>query len=139
MLPRSYNIVEQIFDKHIQLLDIEKHWPNYSVSVSNNGLMRVTGAFERVYFRNRYKYSIYYNPLDGNVKSWFSNPLITSNEFIHVNSDNSLCLYHYRDYSIYKRFLIGSEIIPWIIDWIYSYEAYLVNGNVWKGKEATHG
>jgi len=139
MLPNNYTIVEQIVHKNIQLLDVKKHWPNYSVSVSNQGLIRVIGTYESKNFRHKYSYSVFYNPLNGDVKSWITTPLITKNEFIHINNDSSLCLYHYRDYSIFKRFLIGSEIIPWTIDWIYKYEEYLVNGNIWKGKEASHG
>ena len=139
MYVNNYNIAEQIVDKHIQLLDIEKHWPNASVSVLNNGIISVTGVFERKYFRYNYKYSILYNPLNGYNKSYISIPVITKNQFIHINSDNSLCLYHYRDYNPNKRFLLGSEIITWTIDWIYNYEEYLVNGNIWKGQEATHG
>jgi hypothetical protein len=139
MLPRNYHTVEQILDKNIQVCDIKKYWPNNSVSILNSVLIYVLGTFERKCFKHNYKYSIVYNPLNGMVKSWISNPVIVKNEFIHVNNDNSLCLYHFRDYSIYKRFLIGSEIIPWTIDWIYKYEEYLVNGNIWKGKEASHG
>lgn len=139
MLLRNYNIAEQIVDKHIQLLDIEKHWPNNSVSVSNDGHIHVVGTYERLCFKNSYKYVIGYNLQNGTVKAFILEPKILRNTFIHMNFDNTLCLYHYRDYSIYKRFLIGSEIISWTIDWIYSYEGYLVNGNIWKGKEAVHG
>ena len=139
MLSRNHNVIQQIVEKSIQMLDVQKHWPNNSVSVSAQGLVRAIGAYESKNFKHKYKYVIFYNLLSGEVKCWITDPVIIKNEFIHMNHDNSLCLYHYRDYSVFKRFLIGSEIVPWTIDWIYKYEEYLVNGNIWKGKEASHG
>lgn len=51
----------------------------------------------------------------------------------HLYGDESLCLYlpgtwEYSDYE-----WLSDTIIPWISLWLYYYEDWLVNGNIWNG------
>lgn len=55
----------------------------------------------------------------------------------HRYEDGSLCLYYPKDKSFDKTSLISKTIIPWTVEWLYFYEAWLEEG-VWWGAEAPH-
>lgn len=51
----------------------------------------------------------------------------------HLYEDNSLCLYLPSTGQFSKYDLLSETIIPWISLWLFYYEDWLVNGNVWNG------
>lgn len=72
-------------------------------------------------------------------KVWVMKPDIKPTLSIHMYSDKSLCLYHRTDFRIFEKISLARQIIPWTIEWVHFYELWLVNGNIWKGKEIGHG
>jgi hypothetical protein len=55
--------------------------------------------------------------------------------FYHENE--TLCLYHPKNYRWTKERLIAKDIVSWAAAWIYFYEVWLQKG-VWYGPEAEH-
>lgn len=51
----------------------------------------------------------------------------------------SLCLYHNDNYKWNESKLIAHDIMGWTAGWIYFYEYWLQNGQVWIGPEVPHG
>ena len=51
--------------------------------------------------------------------------------------NNSLCLYHPRNYNWTKEKLIAKDIVSWTAAWIYFYEKWFQTGK-WYGPEVVH-
>jgi hypothetical protein len=94
--------------------------------------------YQQTYFQNSYEIYIIYESFC-RPKVMIYKPSIRQNNQIHMNLDGSLCLYHPNDYKFNTYENLALEIIPWTIKWIHYYELWLVNGNIWKGREAPHG
>lgn len=50
--------------------------------------------------------------------------------------DHSLCLHYPPDKKWSGWTPIYQFTIPWLVEWIYYYEIYLVNGGFWEGSES---
>lgn len=55
----------------------------------------------------------------------------------HVYKGNKLCLYYPKNNEWHSGLSISNYIIPWISEWIFQYELWLVNG-VWSGGGKAH-
>ena len=55
----------------------------------------------------------------------------------HTFDDNSLCLYHSKNFKWNANKLIAKEIMQWTIAWIYFYEYWLQTGE-WIAPEVPH-
>ena len=55
---------------------------------------------------------------------------------IHMYNDRSICLYYPPDMAWNEKTHVYKYTIPWISEWIVFYELYLVNGNIWEGRES---
>lgn len=69
-------------------------------------------------------------------KSTILYPEINPSPKIHMYNDQSLCLHYPPDMKWNEKTDIYQYTIPWISEWIIFYEIYLVNGNIWEGKES---
>jgi hypothetical protein len=63
-------------------------------------------------------------------------PLIEPSKEIHMYADHSLCLHYPQDMKWSEKIKIHEYTIPWVCEWIYYYEIYLLNGGVWEGRES---
>lgn len=72
-------------------------------------------------------------------KIWVLRPDVKPTLSIHMYQDRSLCLFHRTDFRMFEKISLARQIIPWTIEWVHFYELWLVNGNIWKGKEIGHG
>lgn len=126
-----------MIDKTIQLVNLERIWPEIPVKSFDNRII-IRNIYKEPIFKNKYEYEVKYDLTLGFVAIHLIYPIISPGAAIHLNSDSTLCLFDRKAYSLKKRFLLGSEIITWTHQWINLYELYLVNGNVWKGEEAPH-
>lgn len=133
----NFSYIEKLIDRNIQLVNLEKIWPEIQVK-SFNSTLRINHNYTKPFFENKYEYEISYCTLSGAVNVFLIQPYIIPHPMIHLNSNNTLCLFDQREYFFHKRFLLGTEIITWTHQWINLYELYLVNGNIWKGEEAPH-
>lgn len=124
-------------DIYIQFADIKKSWPEITVRTNQNKIY-LHNFFSRQYFKYKYEYVINYDVQAGVAGVWIISPKIIKNKFIHMNSNSSLCLYDPKDYPLFRRFFLGSQIVTWTHEWINNYEVYLVNGGTWIGSEARH-
>ena len=82
-------------------------------------------------YRIKIDYKVGYPP-----KVYILSPDIRPSKHIHMYSDKSLCLFYEPDLKWTEKTQIFKYTIPWISEWIIFYELYLLNGNVWKGKES---
>jgi hypothetical protein len=55
----------------------------------------------------------------------------------YYKKEQALCLYHSRQFSWNKNYLISKYIVSWTAAWIYFYEVWLQEGK-WYGPEAPH-
>ena len=63
-------------------------------------------------------------------------PRIIPSVAIHMYPDGSLCLYYPPDISPFRRLWVAKDLIPMAALWVCHYEQWLINGRVWKGREA---
>lgn len=125
-------------DIQVQLQLIKKFWPELKTQ-HDRLTLSVSGTYREDYYSKAYEFQIEYVAFQEPVTTILK-PSIIPDVDIHMYSDRSLCLYHRRDYAIYKCFCIATEIIPWTLEWTFWYEEYLFNGmKKWNGPSAPHG
>lgn len=54
---------------------------------------------------------------------------------VYNHKGQQLCLFVHNEWS--KRRMIAYTIVPWIVDWLFHYELWLIDGN-WKGGGTVH-
>ncbi|ERJ57349.1 hypothetical protein [Sphingobacterium paucimobilis] len=54
---------------------------------------------------------------------------------VYDHEEQQLCLFVHNEWS--KRRMIAYTIVPWIVDWLFHYELWLIDGN-WKGGGTVH-
>lgn len=54
---------------------------------------------------------------------------------VYNHEEQQLCLFFHNEWS--KRRMIAYTIVPWIVDWLFHYELWLIDGN-WKGGGTVH-
>ncbi|MEJ7823751.1 MAG: hypothetical protein WKF85_15620 [Chitinophagaceae bacterium] len=65
-------------------------------------------------------------------------PKLVENPPHFYHATNSICLFKPSHYSWEANKLIAKVIVPWTASWIYFYEMWLQNSNIWLGPEASH-
>lgn len=139
MTQRKYNLLDgsdELVDLHSQQVLINNYYPDVKTIITDRSLL-CSIKIQDYSWANKYEIGIIYKT---NFEPMVTiiNPFIEPSSKIHMYSNRCLCLYYPHDYVLGKRFCIALEIIPWAIKWIYFYELYLINGNIWQGKEAPH-
>jgi hypothetical protein len=131
--PNDHN---ENIDLQIQKMQIEHHYDFIKTEILNHTLF-CSFEFKDDTWAEKYTVCISYK--SGFKPTVFiKSPQIVPSVKIHMFDNGSLCLYDPNDYPIRKRFCLATEIIPWVIKWIFSYEVFKINGNVWISKEAYH-
>ena len=113
---------------------IERHFKFLNCKIKKTVLV-CAGTLKLANCRNIYsiliEYVAGYEP-----KTTILSPNIMPCQEIHMYQDHSLCLHYPKDMVWNERTLIFKYTVPWISEWIYYYEIYLINGNVWEGPES---
>lgn len=114
---------------------IEQHFSFLKCSVKNNSLF-----CKGIISSNEYKYDyrveiIYIHGKVPNVKI-IEPDLIKPSAYIHMYENRSLCLHYPPDIKWHARIPLYSFTIPWLIEWIFYYELFLINGGTWEGPES---
>lgn len=121
----------------IQKKLIEEHYSFLTCKIKNEVLI-CTGFLQPPGCKNPYKIKIEY-VAGHEPKSTILKPSIEPCKEIHMYNDHSLCLHYPIDMFWNEKIKIFEFTIPWISEWIIFYELYLVNGNIWEGRESpTH-
>ncbi len=116
---------------------MEKHYSFLTYEIEKN-VLRCTGWLQPEGCKTKYKIKIEY--VSGHEpKTTILSPKIEPGQSIHMYNDHSLCLHYPPDMYWNSQIQIHAFTIPWISEWIVFYELYLVNGNIWEGRESpTH-
>lgn len=114
---------------------LEYHYDFLKYKIENNILI-CTGWIESSDYLNKYKIEIRcvvgFHP---SCKILEPSDIKPSSS-IHMYEDHTLCLYYPPDLKFSSRTPLYKFTIPWLIEWIHYYELYLINGNLWEGKES---
>ena len=129
------------FNKYSHLLyqkrTIESNFDFLKCSINNKVLVCI-GTVSPPYCTNTYKVKIEY-VAGHEPKSTILSPEIKPSEEIHMYDDHSVCLYYPPDMKWTLQKKVSNYTIPWLCEWIVFYELYLINGNIWEGRESpTH-
>lgn len=123
-------------------LSIQKFMIDYSFkdiqSWTDDGKLLVRYELKDSDWKGTYLIGVTYQPFK-EPKAFVLKPEIEPSLSIHMYQNRSLCLYHRTDFKIYDKISVARQIIPWTIEWVHFYELWLINGNIWKGKEIGHG
>ncbi|MBI3137732.1 MAG: hypothetical protein HYZ15_04025 [Sphingobacteriales bacterium] len=116
---------------------IEEQYPFLQCSIQNKVLV-CTGWLQPDNCRDKYKVKVEY-VAGHEPKSTVLWPKIEPSRDIHMYKDHSLCLHYPKDMPWNEKIKIYQYTIPWISEWIVFYEIYLINGNIWEGRQSpTH-
>lgn len=123
-------------------LSIQKFMIDYSFkdiqSWTDDGKLLVRYELKDSNWKGTYLIGVTYQPFK-EPKAFVLKPEIEPSLSIHMYQNRSLCLYHRTDFKIFDKISVARQIIPWTIEWVHFYELWLINGNIWKGKEIGHG
>lgn len=104
---------------------LNSDFPKGECSISGNTLTWI-GELSPTYLTKVYKVKIEYKAFERpRVKILTLGlriPVIKTD--IHMFKDSSLCLYHNKEWNYNKE--LAKSIIPWICEWLYFYEVWLV-------------
>lgn len=131
MIPLSNAEIQ--LDRFYQLERLNARW-QFPVFLDDEHI-RVDVRHTQKGFSNSYDIRVGYRFSDGMVVAPLLSPCIGSSPVIHLNPNRTLCLFDPQDYPINKRFILADEIIPWVLEWTFYYELFLLSG-VWRGSEA---
>lgn len=124
-------------DLSLQRFLVDQFYPGTETFLRSGKLIAKYDLKDRDW-KNVYEVGIVYTPFQ-DPKTFILSPDIKPSISFHMYSDKSLCLYHRSDFQINQQISLANQIIPWTIEWALFYELWLVNGNVWLGKERAHG
>lgn len=121
----------------IQKKQMEKYYSYLNYEIKNNVLI-CKGWIQPEGCKVSYKIKIEY--VSGHEpKSTILSPKIEPCKEIHMYNDYSLCLHYPPDMHWNAQVPIHAFTLPWISEWVVFYELYLINGNIWEGRESpTH-
>jgi len=100
---------------------------------------KLIGIGSQLYNGKTYNFIIAYSPFNGLRfdRVYVETKGLKKAFDTHFNADGSLCLHHPIKDLNGKPFIELVEIIPWISEWIYSYDKYL-EYKVWVTPEHSH-
>lgn len=120
---RSYTPVQQA-------ATVCSKYRGFHFEVTGRGSVKISGALRPTSLHQSYEVEITYT-LGKYPKCKIIHPEIVENA-PHTFDDNSICTF-YPDTLIWNRTMKFSEtIIPWVSDWIFHYEIWLVT-KTWNG------
>lgn len=108
-------------------------WPEFKCTI-NNGLLVCRGHVQPLPICSRYKVRIEYS-MGRKPRAFVEAPPLrqrqTEETIPHTYAHDRPCLF-YPDTDWRSDKLIGMTIIPWLMEWLVYYEAWLVTGE-WQG------
>jgi len=116
---------------------LHEKFPSFMAQVDGDRLA-ARGKLQPTELSPPYKVKITYRYGD-NPKVWVVEPKIPYESAIHMYvSDNSLCLYDWREQPWKESYHLYDTILPWAAEWLLYYEIYKLTGK-WIGTSALHG
>lgn len=114
---------------------IEKHFTYLKCIIRRDNVLICKGSIKPLQCINRYDIKIEY--IAGyEPKTTILFPEIEPCREIHMYKDHSICLFYPPDMTWNEKTKVYQYTIPWISEWIIYYELYLINGNIWEGRES---
>jgi hypothetical protein len=111
-------------------------YPSFKAHV-NGDRIGATGKLRPTDLSPSYKIKLAYCYGD-DPKVWVVDPEVPYESAIHMYaSDNSLCLYDWRERPWKETHHLHDTIIPWTAEWLLYYEIYKMTGK-WIGRSALH-
>lgn len=104
---------------------------NFRFNLTNR---EIGGEYVNTNF-SQYRIEIIYSPKKA-PNIFIVNPILVPNAK-HTFKDNSLCLYHWSNFSWDDSKSISNDLVPWIYLWIYFYEVWVKTG-LWLAEEYKH-
>lgn len=114
---------------------IEKYFEYLSCKIDHKNVLTCIGWLQPDGAKEKYKVKIE-SVAGQEPKTTILYPVIEPSVHIHMYDDHSLCLSYKLDMHWTSKINIHQYTIPWISEWIVFYELYLVNGNIWEGRES---
>ena len=121
-------------DRLLQKEYLRKLFPDCSAQIQKNTL-HAQFIFRDDDLKDEYHIKVLYESRNMH-KVFITHPIIIPQIEIHMYPDASLCLYYPPDILLWRHLWVGKDLIPLAMKWVINYEQWLINGNVWKGKEA---
>jgi hypothetical protein len=126
----GYSSLEQFVQQQV----VQQVFPYCTTQVQGQVLL-VDCLIQDPDYRSSYRLEVQYVSQRYH-KVFVRHPKITPSVAIHMYPDASLCLYYPPDISPFRRLWVARDLIPMAALWVCHYEQWLINGNVWKGREA---
>lgn len=130
---------KRTYDRYANLMlqkkRIESTYKFLSCSIDRDNVLRCSGWLQPTNCEGVYKVKVEY-VAGKEPKSTIISPFVQHDPKIHMYSDHSLCLHYPPDMPWNEKINIAHYTIPWISEWIYYYEIYQLNGNIWEGPES---
>lgn len=116
-----------------QKLKIDQDYTNFKCISKSENLLFCIGLIQPTPLSQTYKVKITYNLGKRPVITILSPKIDIENKKLpHTYRNNELCLY-YPDYKEWTKYsYISDTILPWISEWLYFYELWVING-IWYG------
>ena len=134
MIRAIYNEGHSPVEQFAQRFFMEQSYPGCIVRKEGMTLV-VDFGIEDPDYATKYRLRIWYRS-QREHKLFIIKPKIAPSPAIHMYSDGSLCLYYPPDISPLRRLWIHKDLMPMAALWVCHYEQWLVNGHIWKGREA---
>lgn len=121
---RSYNALEQA-------LYVCSRYESFQHKVVGINNVIIFGELQPITFSTPYRVEVHYKFGKYPAVKIIS-PAIDENA-PHMFSDHNICTFYPESLNWSREMKIADTIIPWISDWVFHYESWLVTG-VWKGE-----
>ncbi|MEZ0542696.1 hypothetical protein [Fibrella arboris] len=134
MIRATYNEGYSMIDQLVQQEVVNSLFPFCKTRIQEHVLF-VDCLIQDPDYSSDYQLTVQYNSQRYH-KVFIRSPKIIPSVAIHMYPDASLCLYYPPDISPFRRLWVGKDLIPMAALWVCHYEQWLINGNIWKGREA---
>ena len=134
MIRAIYNEGYSQLDQIIQQETVNQLFPDCRTLIKEKVLF-VEFDIQDPDYRSTYKLQIKYES-QRKHDVFILKPKIVPSVAVHMYPNSSLCLYSPPDISPFRRLWIGKDLIQRTALWVCHYEQWLINGNIWKGREA---
>ena len=115
---------------------LREKYPSFNTTV-NGDRIGATGKLQPTDVSPFYKIKLKYRHGD-DPTVWVVDPAIPYESAIHMYAtDNSLCLFDWREQPWKESYHLHDTIIPWTAEWLLYYEIYKITGK-WLGRAASH-
>ena len=121
---KSYTALEQA-------LHVCSRYEGFKHKITGINTVRILGKLQPIAFSKPYEIEVQYQ-LGKYPKVRIISPAIDKNA-PHMFSENKICTFYPESINWTREMKIADTIIPWVSDWIFHYESWLVTG-IRKGK-----